>query len=797
MTYSALISTTTGIFEGTSEELDGLDVMFISLPNTPTNRTLVATDQNATLTWGANTLFAGRCTGAEYTRGMLKCICYNQVYEALARAQPLDIIYDPAVDTASDVLTAIAATIGIASSWHGADPAIGARLSFANPMDALEWLAKATNNDFWTTTGPLTIHVGTRGTNRGAVAILEDSKRVIDRAKQRNNIRVRGVNASGNVIYGTASAGGSDRYATFTEKKASAVANLNDLAAKLLAETNKADGPSPLAVSLIAGNGTPLFPGDTVTITQDDLGLPAGSYRIYKVERSIDKVVISVAYPSDTTDKKLWDTRKYEELGIYTVAASQIPKGIQSWNSDIVFTAADWDTATWGAGTITFADGTTQAIDAGSTGNLGAAGTYYVYFTYGSATLTVTGTYSAAVGPSKGILAKLIVSVDTTQKIGIETMGAKGTTIIKDHIAEDAVYAAAMKPGIQPYESTIEFYKNRTDHAGSNHADIHWHAGTIIFADGSSQAINAGQKTGMVDLDTWYLYFSLGNTTLQATSDYANVTGNTVGLLCKAYISVDPDQDVSFHAIAGKRSNWISDFVGAKAINTIHIDTDSIYGKDIATQALVGTAGGNAGIRIIGDAADIVGAAIGDAIGGNFTAGIWGFKSGPLARTFFINPANGEIAVYGTVDGYTGYFTIYTGLGVRVGDIYAIDASPDRLEVASQPGKLLRLICWTSDGFNAYHLELDPAVKTVWSDLHIIPFSSGTLDLGGSSNVWRDVFCNHVRLSTFTLGTMPAANSTNVGKFCYTHSAGGKGKLWICMQNDADGYEWVQVAITT
>lgn len=712
MVYAALIATTAGIFESTSEELDGQDVMFISLPNTPTNRTLVATDQNATLSWGANTLFAGRCTGAEYTRGMLKCTCYNQIYEALARAQPLDITYDPAVNHASDVLTAIAATIGIASVWHGTDPAIGARLSFTNPMDALEWLAKTTNNDFWTTTGPLTIHVGVRGAARGEVAILEDSKRVIDRAKQRNNIRVRGVDETGGVIYGIATAGGATRYATFTEKKASTVANLNDLAAKLLAEANKIDGPSPLAVSLTVGNGLPLFPGDTVTITQADLGLPAGSYRIYKVVRSIDKVTISVAYPADTIDKKLWDTRKYEELGIYTVAAGQIPKGIQSWNSNIVFTAADWDTATWTAGTITFADGSTLLTNAGSTGNLGVAGTYYVYFTYGSAALVVTGTYSDAVGPSKGLLAKLIVSTDTTQKIGIETSGSKGTTIIKDHIAEDAVFAESMRPGIQPYHTNLEFLPK----VAETHDKVQWAAGVVEFADGSTQAIDAGSTADIPDGAYRYIYFTLGSTTLTMTSNYLDVVGNAVGLLAKVYASARANQEVFIMPYKSKGENFIVDFLGAKSVDTVVLSSEEIFGKDIGTQQYVGVVGGSAGIRIIGDLADIVGTPIGDAIGGNFTAGIWGFAAGP-SRTFFLDPTTGEINVYGT-----GMFRLIKADGTPVGTLdMTEEGGRDVIKILTVGGT--KDIILESGGYN----------MRLRGDGDIDVLGSATLDLGDAN----------------------------------------------------------------
>jgi len=61
--------------------------------------------------------------------------------------------------------------------------------------------------------------------------------------------------------------------------------------------------------------------------------------------------------------------------------------GLKSWVHNIVFTATDEDTASWGSGTIYFGDGSNQAIDAGNTGNIVA--TTYVYYD-GTATLKKT-----------------------------------------------------------------------------------------------------------------------------------------------------------------------------------------------------------------------------------------------------------------------------------------------------------------------------------------------------------------------------------------------------------------------
>jgi hypothetical protein len=57
-----------------------------------------------------------------------------------------------------------------------------------------------------------------------------------------------------------------------------------------------------------------------------------------------------------------------------------LPHAIQGYNHDIVFSVTDWNTVAWAAGTITFYDGTTQAVLAGNTGNLATTGIYVVYF---------------------------------------------------------------------------------------------------------------------------------------------------------------------------------------------------------------------------------------------------------------------------------------------------------------------------------------------------------------------------------------------------------------------------------
>jgi len=60
--------------------------------------------------------------------------------------------------------------------------------------------------------------------------------------------------------------------------------------------------------------------------------------------------------------------------------AWQLPEAIQGYVHDLTFTSVDQDTVTWASGTITFYDGTTQAIASGTTGNIANTTLRYIYF---------------------------------------------------------------------------------------------------------------------------------------------------------------------------------------------------------------------------------------------------------------------------------------------------------------------------------------------------------------------------------------------------------------------------------
>lgn len=108
---------------------------------------------------------------------------------------------------------------------------------------------------------------------------------------------------------------------------------------------------------------------------------------------------------------------------------------------DIDFTAVDNDDVSWGSGTITFADKSTQAIDAGSL-NLANANAYYLYATEGDSSLNNTQTFGDAVGDDKFLVAFLLKAPATNQKAMIvPAKGGKSPLLNADNISANCITA--------------------------------------------------------------------------------------------------------------------------------------------------------------------------------------------------------------------------------------------------------------------------------------------------------------------------------------------------------------------
>ena len=129
---------------------------------------------------------------------------------------------------------------------------------------------------------------------------------------------------------------------------------------------------------------------------------------------------------------------------ILTSLAAGTEKSIQSISHDLVFSASDADTVSWGSGTITMLEGTTYSIDAGNTGNMAAR--TYIYLNIG-ASLTVlqtTTTPSTAVGTGKILLAVAENSGVADEAFFFVYHSIGGQNITAAHIAASTITAAEM-----------------------------------------------------------------------------------------------------------------------------------------------------------------------------------------------------------------------------------------------------------------------------------------------------------------------------------------------------------------
>ena len=410
--YIATIGAATGWLSETEENLNGSEVCKIFIPNTPTNRAIVGTDGTGTLRWTAGpVLFTGTFTGAKHAKDVLEVAVIPTAHYTMAY-KVFSADYSVTPTSARTIFEAICTAAGITPSWTvvGVVPSIAVKFIKASCLDAANFIADIMSSDRYYS-GTSTFVIGPRGTVKGAVEIIEDAEtaRVKDRKGKVDQVYVRGSDETGNYIEGkwpiTPVVG---KTRPFTEKKASSEATLNLLAHKYYDQLNTDDGPSSISIRLDQSQNILL--GDTVTLTSSELSL-SGGYRISKIVRRLDSCQISITVPNKSIEDKVLDMKKYEDFGIYVTAG--VVKSMQNWSSDITIVAEDWDTASWsgpgsgGHGHIKFSDNDEQEIDADDTGNLGAAGVYFLYFTVDDSNLRVTEDYDVAVSDTTAIFAKL------------------------------------------------------------------------------------------------------------------------------------------------------------------------------------------------------------------------------------------------------------------------------------------------------------------------------------------------------------------------------------------------------
>ena len=118
---------------------------------------------------------------------------------------------------------------------------------------------------------------------------------------------------------------------------------------------------------------------------------------------------------------------------------------IQGWSTNIVFTALDWDTIEWTAGTIYLMDGTTFSVLAGSL-DMNTDAVHYIYYNSSSTLYTTTVAYNA-VGSHRLLLCvarrSLIGISQPTVKASFQAFGTSGQNVFitADNMAADTITA--------------------------------------------------------------------------------------------------------------------------------------------------------------------------------------------------------------------------------------------------------------------------------------------------------------------------------------------------------------------
>jgi len=312
------------------EELNGDEKATFTFYNNPKTRSLLTSNQNVIIQFFNRDIYKGVLTGGKYYQDSIKCKVYNRVFYNLNKKTHTHNYNNVAGNI---ILSGIANDAGIN---YGSSPSginFKVNFDFTNCVDAVKYLAESADLDFYAT-GFNTIEIGSRGTDKGSFNDLTISNRGVDRFKSRNKVRIRGQDSSGARIYGLAGVSGttivtgvaneavmSSNEVVFTDKRSRSISELNTIAKNKL-EKLKSDTDS-MQINVPINEGYKIFPGDTITISDDLLNLN-GSYRVWKTIKNENNVVLELDKPSNLIQKELINLKGLEDYGIYQIAASQI-----------------------------------------------------------------------------------------------------------------------------------------------------------------------------------------------------------------------------------------------------------------------------------------------------------------------------------------------------------------------------------------------------------------------------------------------------------------------------------------
>jgi len=304
------------------QELNGHEEASFILSNSSSNRTFVSSDQRVRFSFNGTVIFTGKLYGATLKRDRIECIVYNECYEIMKSKVHTGTYSTTAANT---ILSNICSSAGVVA---GSCPttAVSVRFDNATCYDAAVFLAKTLGKDFWSdydANGNPRFNIGDR-TNSSPYPTftpLEIPERTVDRAKKRDKVIVRGVDANGNPISATAGTG--TNVAVFTERKATDTATLQSIANAKLAELNKEHAGVKLPAKITAVYN--LQPGYYVTLTIPELGITtATNYRIWKITKKLEEADVEIDKYEAILERYMQSLDELADLGIYPVSSDQL-----------------------------------------------------------------------------------------------------------------------------------------------------------------------------------------------------------------------------------------------------------------------------------------------------------------------------------------------------------------------------------------------------------------------------------------------------------------------------------------
>lgn len=317
------------VVETIEEILNGHIEATFTLPNTAENRTIVNSDHVVEIFYNDTSEFKGILRAPEFQRDKLLCKCYQTAEEQGQRKVHIGNYPSFSPDV---IFAAICASAGIVAGVCPVTPALSVRYDRAYCYDAARYIAWVLGKDLYSDfsgTNPR-YNIGTAGTGypsgRGVLQYTVTPRRGKDRGKKRDKVYLRGLDAAGNPLVG--SAGSGTDVSVGTDRTSTDQATIDAMAAKKLAELNTESSGCMVTVALESPDATPAYvqgydihAGDYVIFDCTELDYSAAVVRVAKVTKQLVDIIVEVEKAEKLLDDYLEEYAQWEELGIYATAA--------------------------------------------------------------------------------------------------------------------------------------------------------------------------------------------------------------------------------------------------------------------------------------------------------------------------------------------------------------------------------------------------------------------------------------------------------------------------------------------